>query len=268
MKSLFIEWLLFFVLLSYSHRLLILTIPALPFFINRLLQISNDRYRQRVFLAKCFLKLKDMGSTWTMHIDTDEYVVPSKLFRQMGGVEYAPFQSMETPGSVLTLLQKTTEYTPAMVNYPCISLMHHTPGHNRSYHSNPKVIIDLAAIPQREFPKKLVESVHRPVKDYCHRNKELDHTNIHKQPIEVHHYLGSHEPYSGQNDKRRSQSTYTTKVESDDDVDDGVQPWLEGFVNSTGLKETRLLLGELYVTQQQPVSSRSWHLKDFLPFVL
>lgn len=37
-----------------------------------LLEVSNHRYRQRVFLAKCMKEFRDRGNSWVMHIDTDE----------------------------------------------------------------------------------------------------------------------------------------------------------------------------------------------------
>jgi Glycosyl transferase family 2 len=40
--------------------------------------INNHRYRQRVFLGKCLKKVKEERRTWAVHIDTDEYIVPSK----------------------------------------------------------------------------------------------------------------------------------------------------------------------------------------------
>lgn len=42
------------------------------------LGINAHRYRQKVFLTQCFKKLKVEKRTWAMHIDTDEYIVPSK----------------------------------------------------------------------------------------------------------------------------------------------------------------------------------------------
>jgi hypothetical protein len=63
-----------------------------------------------------------MGRTWTMHIDTDEYIVPSKLFREIGA-DYIKTQPITQPGSVLRLLQRTAKKTPALINYPCVSMM-------------------------------------------------------------------------------------------------------------------------------------------------
>ena len=45
---------------------------------QEMMEINIHRYRQRYFLTKCFEKLKKESRTWVVHIDTDEYVVPSK----------------------------------------------------------------------------------------------------------------------------------------------------------------------------------------------
>lgn len=67
-----------------------------------------------------------MESTWTMHIDTDEYVVPSKLFREKVTItttDYVKTEPIETPASVLHLLQRAARKNPALINYPCVSMM-------------------------------------------------------------------------------------------------------------------------------------------------
>jgi len=48
---------------------------------REMLEINTHRYRQRYFLTECFKKLKKEHRTWVAHIDTDEYVVPSKYFQ-------------------------------------------------------------------------------------------------------------------------------------------------------------------------------------------
>lgn len=89
---------------------------------SALVEISNHRYRQRVFLAKCMRFLRNRGSSWLIHIDTDEYVVPSKLLRTNPppAIKLPP---LYMPGSVLDLLQQSVRLSPKIVRYPCISIL-------------------------------------------------------------------------------------------------------------------------------------------------
>lgn len=258
---------------------------------NRILEISSHRYRQRVFLAKCLQKFRNMGRTWTMHIDTDEYVVPSKLFREIGA-NYVKAQPITMPGSVLHLLQRTAKKTPALINYPCVSMMrmlfgsvedelsadnnnvavkranvvpdgfnatafeslrwrYHAPETNASFHGNPKVIIDVSAIPTKDFPTDLVYSIHRPIRKFCPKNNDLDYNSYHKQPIAANHYLGSYERYSGRSDKRRTRSIYDKKALVNAGTDDGTLLWLKGFTDHVGDDVAAKLLGEQYLSSGQ-----------------
>jgi len=40
-------------------------------------KINNHRVRQLRFVSQCYRRLKDENYTWTLHIDTDEYIVPN-----------------------------------------------------------------------------------------------------------------------------------------------------------------------------------------------
>jgi hypothetical protein len=244
-----------------------------------MLEISNHRYRQRVFLAKCMKSMKQKGRSWVMHIDTDEYVVASKLLRQMKP-DYLTIPSMETPGSVLSLLQQAVEKTAEPVSYPCISMLrvlfgsvespaevrkrnvpagfnatsfdtlrfrHHALPHNMTNHGNPKVILDVSAIPSTYFPDEIVYSIHRPVELFCNKNKDLTFTSFRKQPIAVNHYLGSWERYNARNDKRRSRQVYDAKASVSRGKDDGVRMWLQGFVETMGRETAASLLGKTYL---------------------
>lgn len=242
---------------------------------SALVEISNHRYRQRVFLAQCMKRHRQMGNSWVIHIDTDEYIVASKLVRQMKPT-YLDIRPMDEPGSVLKLIQQIVLKTPTLVSYPCISMLrvlfgsveseeaernklvpsgfnassfetlrwrYHGLPHNMSLHGNPKAILDVAAIPKDFFPE-VVFSIHRPVEAYCHRNKDLTFTNFRRQPIAVNHYLGSWQRYSGRQDKRRSRSVYDAKANQRRGKDDGVRPWLIGFVRMIGQSNASKLLGK------------------------
>lgn len=248
-----------------------------------LIEIINHRYRQRVFLAQCMKTNRALNHSWVIHIDTDEYVVPSKLLRQMKP-DYVKLNPMDQPNSVLDLLQQAVSKTSSYVNYPCISMLrvlfgsieshredrdamvpesfnstafetlrwrYHGLPHNMSVHGNPKVILDVAAIPDRFLPD-VVFSIHRPVTEFCSRNNDLSFSNFRKQPIAVNHYLGSWERYSGRLDKRRSRAKYDQKANQRRGKDDGVRPWLKGFVELMGQGKAIQLLGEDYLAKKRP----------------
>jgi len=244
------------------------------------LEISTHRFRQRVFLAKCMRDLRDQGNSWVMHIDTDEYITPSKLLRQMKP-DYLSIPPMDQPGAVLDLLKQAVKKTPQQINYPCVSLLrvlfgsvestkeeswkdvpiefnaehfeslrwrYHALPHNMSLHGNPKVLLDVSAIPEYDFPDDIVFSIHRPVQAYCPRNKEVAFTHFRKQPIAVNHYLGSWERYAGRNDKRRSRAVYDRKANVRRGRDDGNRLWLKGFLKTVGFDVARNLLGDFYIS--------------------
>jgi Glycosyl transferase family 2 len=259
-----------------------------------LLEISNHRYRQRVFLAKCMKALRQRGNTWVIHIDTDEYVTTSKLLRQMNP-DYLDAPKIEVPGSVLSLLQQTVRKTPDQVSYPCISMLrvlfgsvessnrdrynqvppgfnassfetlrwrYHALPHNMTWHGNPKVILDVSAIPESHVPDDIVYSIHRPVEKFCHKNKELTFTNFRRQPIAVNHYLGSWERYNGRNDKRRSRDVYDAKANVKRGQDDGIRPWLRGFLSAMGSERAVALLGTQYLSSNGPNVTGAQYLSN------
>ena len=223
--------------------------------------------------------MKREGLKWISLIDTDEYVVASKLLRQMKP-DYLTIPPMDQPGAVLDLLQQAVRKTSQQVSYPCISMLrvlfgsvesshdevfkdvpsefnakhfesfrwrYHALPHNMSFHGNPKVILDVSAIPEDRFPEDIVFSIHRPVQAYCHKNKDVAFTSFRKQPIAVNHYLGSWERYAGRNDKRRSREVYDTKSTVRRGKDDGNRLWLQGFVKTVGFDLARKLLGDFYI---------------------
>jgi hypothetical protein len=87
-----------------------------------LLEISNHRYRQRVFLAQCMKEHRKLGNSWVIHIDTDEYIVASKLLRQTQP-DYLIVPPLDEPSSMFNLLRQVVEKTPEQVSYPCISML-------------------------------------------------------------------------------------------------------------------------------------------------
>ena len=195
---------------------------------------------------------------------------------------YVVIPPIEQPGSVLSLIQQVVDKTARNVNYPCISMLrvlfgsvessieeqsvgvpvqynatafeslrwrYHALPHHAELHGNPKVILDVQAIPAKYFEETIVFSIHRPVREYCPKNSDLAFSNFRKQPIAVNHYLGSWERYSGRNDKRRSRDKYDLKATVNRGHDDGLRTWLHGFVESVGPINAAKLLGDQYLSR-------------------
>jgi len=246
----------------------------IPMSEESMLEVSNHRYRQRVFFAECLQHMKDTNKDWLMHIDTDEYLVPSKQLREAAD-KHVNVPSLKEEGSMMTLLQDAVKSSPKMIHYPCIAMLRvlfgskedestprdevpfltnsfetlrwhfHVDEDNAAANGNPKVIMDVSVVPEDLFPDHVVFSIHRPITEICPRNKDLVFTRIRRQPISVNHYLGSWERYSRKADKRRTREQYDAKASHQRDKTDTVATeWLSGFVDSVGLPASRTLLGK------------------------
>lgn len=213
-----------------------------------------------------------------MHIDTDEFVAPSRLFRQMKP-DYVKIQPIDQPGSVLNLIQQVVNMTADLVNYPCISMprilfgsvetnkwqllldapdgfnpmkfetirwRYHSNPRDRTLNGEPKVILDVSAIPSNEF-QDVLSSIHRPVPQYCKDNDELQFSQSRKQPIATNHYVGSWDRYSRRDDRRRNREAYKTRAQLRRRNDDGLEIWLKGFVREFTPKIAAKLLGKAYL---------------------
>jgi hypothetical protein len=106
------------------------------------LQISNHRFRQVTFLSACLRQLKKEKRTWTMHIDTDEYVVVNPMLRRPEAAQAQTEQQSQQlrksrrymknvqippvaePNSIRTVLQQVQRDAnlQKQANYPCISM--------------------------------------------------------------------------------------------------------------------------------------------------
>ena len=246
------------------------------------LQIAQHRYRQRVFYAKCLQHMRDQGGTYVMHIDTDEYAVLRKGLRGKNS-EGLFLPPMEEPNSVWKVLQQYIAQKPYNVsNYPCIPTprilfgsdessmdeidryapqgfnatmfetlrwKYHAPITSNTANGMPKYLLDVSAIPEHLFPESRVFSIHRPIEGLCPKPMQT-HASATTRPITINHYLGSLDHYNARNDKRRNQQKYWKKaklVSEHGRTDDGIRPWLQGFVQTMGRDVVAELLGERYL---------------------
>jgi len=90
------------------------------------IRIQTHRFRQVTFLSVCLRHIRDMNRTWTMHIDTDEYIVVNPRLRHQR-VRYPTLQIPQRPrdaSSLMNVLRKIHEHKRVRKNsnYPCISM--------------------------------------------------------------------------------------------------------------------------------------------------
>jgi hypothetical protein len=120
---------------------------------------------------------------------------------------------------------------------------YHEPLAEMSSTNNPKVVLDLAAIPEK-FMRELAFSIHRPVPEICRPNTDLSIQKFKNLPLATHHYLGSWERYSARADSRRTREVYDLKSKELRIKDDYINSfWLAGFARELGLKTATELLG-------------------------
>jgi hypothetical protein len=249
------------------------------------MKILNHRHRQVTFLSRCLGHLKGLNKKLVMHIDTDEYLVVNPLLRnatqdhQIVGGSYA-IRDIRKPSSVFELLLdlKAIDDLRQKTNYPCLAMprllfgsivhqgevstdrhfnatlfetlswLRHTSLADKERNSQPKVIIDVSAVSQKDEMLRKPFSIHRPSRRGCPGVAKLSFSQLQRYPITVNHYVGSWDRYNSRNDTRRSRRTYEKKAFVQDGYDNWITPWLDGFIETHGLNLTRELLAEYVVS--------------------
>ena len=252
------------------------------------LQITNHRFRQVTFLAACLKHMRNHKKTWTMHVDTDEFVVVNPLLRNTtrANVQMVKIPKIQEKGSMLKVIQQFYQDNTLRqkYNYPCISMprllfgsveftdnatlpldmpdyldsskletirwQYHTHYDDIERNAQPKVIVDVSVVdPSNDMFHKPF-SIHRPSKYLCRRIDQLDFQQLQRYPITVNHYTGSWERYFNKNDTRRSERAYNSKAYVAEGHDSWMTPWLSGFVKNVGPERAKELLND-YVTLEE-----------------
>ena len=103
-----------------------------------------------------------------------------------------------------------------------------------------KVIFDVSRVNFTSVRR--FQSLHRPMPKIC----KAPWNNDWEVGLRINHYLGTWESYSFRDDSRRggerSRETWEFQAADEDDTDDNIRPWLEGFVNQHGARKTKSLL--------------------------
>ena len=259
------------------------------------LMITNHRFRQITFLEKCLKHMRNHKKAWTMHIDTDEFVVINPLLRNttQQNVKMIHVPPIEEKGSIANVVNQyfKDETLKEKYNYPCISMprllfgsveikenttypedvleyfnvsmletirwQYHTDYDDKDRNAQPKVIIDVSVVPRTNDMFNKPFSIHRPSKFICRRIAQLDFKQLQRYPITVNHYTGSWERYFSKNDTRRSERAYNYKAHVAAGHDTYIAPWLMGFVNHVGLDLAKELLDEYLIQASSSTSFES-----------
>lgn len=187
--------------------------------------------RQREFYQKCMVSLQKQSRTWTMLIDSDEFLMINKRATDRFNVTNVP--PLEQPGSIMTFLQQelVKNETEMPRETPCIMIPRLRFGNRESdpeqvnrgvpqgfnasafttlrhrKHAEPvlskinksgKVIIDVS----RLHPANMhVNNPHRPLFVYCPKSEM--YTQIKDNLLVVHHYSGTLDQFTFRDDYRR-----------------------------------------------------------------
>jgi hypothetical protein len=117
----------------------------------------------------------------------------------------------------------------------------HAPRNDFYKNSLGKVIMDVSRIDVANSPR--FYSLHRPIKTICTAPWHNDWDS----GLRINHYLGSWESYTFRDDSRRGGERSREMWEyrgftNDEESDDNIRPWLEGFVHRHGTTRAKELL--------------------------
>lgn len=192
------------------------------------------RQRQQFFYGRCLRYLHERNSTWTVLLDTDEFVVPNPLTMESHGVTY----SLREPGFVRRILHmriksrrtKDATFSPSCLLLPRLQMTSQVPDdaslvstniphgfsgetflttkwlfHNgREIHTghnlDGKNIINLQTLNLDEIPSK-VNNVHFALPEQCpvSDGARLSHPDTW---LWIYHYLGTLEQFTFRDDPR------------------------------------------------------------------
>lgn len=247
---------------------------------ERMHQVANHRYRQSAFFAACMKEMKVRGSSWVIHIDTDEFVTTHNPFAE--SKEDDSQQEITTSeDSVLLKVQQHIQKDNG--DYPCYSVFrvpyssiestddeqnnsvprdfdakqfetlrwrhHASPEKMMLFEHYPKVIVDVSVLPAERLSRDTVSSIHRPFWDLCKCIQEpAEHPELYReQAIVANHYIGDWDRYNSKSDNRRNRAAYESRANVNEGVYDGIRPWLQDFTDLMGVDTAAALLGNRYL---------------------
>jgi len=237
-------------------------------------QYQLHRKRQVRFIHQCLRHLKNQNRTWTLLIDSDEYLqFNGPVGRNNTNVTKVPYRSVQERGAVVKFLEDldNRNETQPCVQIPRISFGNTTTNdttriphmfnnvsldtiryqkhgqrdndmrrkHGQEKQQLPaKSMIDLSKITIKDIRSP---SPHRAIPLCSKAKPERDSV------FRINHYVGSWESFSFRKDARgvnKVSSIYNAKIRDakDELTDDNISPWIDGFIESHGVKESLALL--------------------------
>jgi hypothetical protein len=193
--------------------------------------MTMHRIRQKSFYQACLRKLKADNRTWTLLIDSDEYLTFNTYTEKLN-------VTVEKPASVMTFLQQEMAKEKTMLQKsPCIMIPRlrygskesapedvakeipqgfngstfqtlrfrkHAPLTSLDHNKITKAIVDVSQV--RGF---ISGKVHRPHR-WC--NKTLLKLQTPQSPLVIRHYLGTYEQFTFRDDARQADGLKTVEV--------------------------------------------------------
>ena len=237
---------------------------------------SKHRARQSSFYQECSRYLKNQNRTYTTFHDTDEYITISDEFyskNNRSGVDFSSEEFKSQPGHILKVLDHyNNNQTDVGISSVCFHVPrakysavesdnslrnHNVPDWINSTHYNTlryryrttprpgrdglgKSIIDVSRLTESNIDQGGL--IHRPLYAVCPKGTVW--MNYGERPFGIHHYLGSWESYSFRDDARKEtvKRRDVWEVKANDTTggpDDEIRPWMQGFVNSMGVRKPR-----------------------------
>jgi hypothetical protein len=222
------------------------------------------RLRQNQFIGACSKTLREEHWTWTMFVDTDEFIVPNPYSFPVNtirrGNEQTLYSMLNDPRNEairarsachpMTRLNIGTHEssndlvdkdTPLGFNgSDYLTLRYRWP---QTYDEVPKpgkAMVDLSRVPQ-EYNYSQPQNPHRPLTDICSETDVF--LSIRESSFLVYHYAGTFEQFSSRVDSRNNRKWAQYKAWSFHSwSDDSARFWLEGFVKSVGAELATKLL--------------------------
>jgi hypothetical protein len=235
--------------------------------------------RQKFFYAKCLRNLHSRNRTFALLTDTDEFVrinpyrhhLSAHERKQPGHIgrflQQLPDRVLDriscfvVPRIQVSTLEKPRPVTSTMMQW--LGYNHREPEvknwnasdfltlrflyHNQQHMKSGKNIINLRNLRAEQLPQRTVPSVHR-VMSQC-PNTTGNALLAEDSHLQIQHYLGTFAQFTYRDDPRnaiqqdRWESWYTRGRHPEPTKrDDGMAPWLDGFVATHGRSEASSLL--------------------------
>jgi len=230
--------------------------------------------RQKRFISHCLRHLRNQNRTWTILIDSDEYLQFNGPFGiNNTNVTNVPYRSVQEQGAVLKFLEELdnrNETQPCVqiprINFGNTETVNHTKGipyafndvaldtiryqkhgqrdnsmrrkYGQKQQVPPKSLIDLSKITIKDIK---TASPHKAIGICSKAKSQRDSV------FRINHYAGSWESFSFRKDARgieKASIIYNDKIKDTNDglTDDNIRPWINGFIDSHGEKESLALL--------------------------